>query len=134
MKRLVLRLFAAAMTTMLVLGSVALASDQKAEEGNLTEGQIEEYAYEKRADAAKYLEKRMKDIQQGLDTLAEEVKDSEIKKALVDEMQALANETDEMIKKLENADETVWPELKTKAAEVMDKLEAFFAKMEDKLK
>lgn len=133
MKGYAMRLMVAAMAAILVLTSVAFASEQKAEDDNLTEGQIEEYAYDKRADAVKVLEDRMQDIEQGLDKLAEEFKDSEIKKAFVDEMKELAEETNDVIKQLNNADETVWPELKEKAAAVMDKLEAFYEKMEKEL-
>lgn len=107
--------------------------DAKADKDNLTEGEIEQQGYEKRADLVKDLKNRVQVVQDGLANLAEEFKDDELKKALVDELKELADKAQEAVNKLEDSSQENWNELEKKAEEVLKELDAFVEKVEKKV-
>lgn len=109
------------------------SKDAKADDGNLTEGEIEQQGYEKRADLVKDLKNRVQVVQDGLGKLAEEFKDDELKKALVDELKELADKAQAAVDKLQDSSQENWQELEKKAEEVLKELDAFVEKVEKKL-
>ncbi len=132
MKRVVLCLTLGALLAMLCCAAPTLAA-QDANCGNLTEGQIEEYGYEKRAEFIQELKERVSVVKKGLDELSQKDQDSELKEALVKEMEDLADEADKMIEQLNNVDESQWDELKKDLVAVLQKLSALFDKIQAKL-
>lgn len=131
MKRMIACFALCALVTVFFLSSPAIASDQSSE--GPSEGEIEAAGYKTRADLIKDVKNRMQVLDADLEKLSEKYKDDEIKKGFVDEMKALAGKGQDLVAQLENADEADFPELEKKAAEVLNELDAFFKKLEDKM-
>ncbi len=100
---------------------------------DLTEGEIEQQGYEKRAALVKDLKNRVKVVQDGLNKLAQNVKDDDLKSALVKEMQELADRASKAVDKLENASGDYWTELEKEVEEIMNKLDMFVQKLDKKV-
>jgi len=100
------------------------------DDGNLTEGEVEQQGYEKRAALVEQLKQRVTTVQDGLNKLAADVKDDELKSRLVAEMQELSQEAMKVVESIGEAPEQDVPELEKMAQELMDKLDAFVEKIE----
>lgn len=105
----------------------------KKDADNLTEGEIEDDAYKKRADLVKDLKNRVKVVHEGLDKISKEVQDDELKKALVGEMQELADKADEAVDHLAKASGKQWDELEKKVDDILKELDAFVQKLQEKV-
>lgn len=105
------------------------AATAAASSDDLTEGEIEQQGYEKRAELVKELKNRVKVVQDGLAKLGEDFKDDELKSALVKEMEELADRASKAVDKLQDASGDYWTELEKEVEEIMNELDKFVQKL-----